>query len=216
VTLPYALLWGTADYAGEPARREISGLGDPRLRLSVNLLGAPAMSVKDLASYRQDTIVGLSVLVTVPVGQYDGSRLVNIGTNRWAVKTELGLSKALGPWSLELSTAVTLFEDNDDFYGGRTREQDPVYSVQGGVVYGFGSGIWAALNGTYYAGGRTTVDGAEGNDLQKNSLVGLTVAVPVNRRNSIKLYASTGLVTRVGSDADTLGIAWQYRWGGGL
>jgi hypothetical protein len=214
--VPFGSVSGTAEYAGLPQRRSISGLGDARLRFSLNLLGAPALTVKDLASFQQDTIVGFSVQVSAPVGQYDGSRLINIGTNRWAVKSELGVSKAIGRWTLELMPAVTFFDDNDDFLGGRTREQDPVYSIQGGLVYGFASGIWAALSGTYYTGGRTTVDGDDGNDLQKNSLVALTVALPVNRNHSVKLSASTGLATRIGSDADTFGVAWQYRWGGGL
>jgi hypothetical protein len=141
---------------------------------------------------------------------------VNIGTNRWAFKPELGISKGLGPLTLELATSVSLYTDNPDFLGGQTRAQDPIYSVQGHVIYSLRSGIWLAVDGTYYTGGRTTVDGVEGNDLQKNWRVGLTVALPINRYNSLKLYATTGVFTRTGSDFDTVGVAWQYRWGGGL
>lgn len=216
VILPYAWLSGAGEFAGQTVRRTVNGFGDPRLRLAVNLYGAPALSVRQLPSYRQETILGVSVQVSMPVGQYDDTRLINIGMNRWFVKPELGVSRALGAWTLELATAAYFFSDNDDFLGGKTRAQDPIYSVQGGVIYGFSRGIWVALNGTYYTGGRTTVDGVEGDDLQKNSLVGLTVALPVSRRASIKVYANTGLTTRIGSDADTLGLAWQYRWGGGL
>lgn len=216
VILPYAWLSGTADFAGQPREREVSGFGDPRLRLALNLYGAPALSVAELASYQQDTIVGASVQLSVPCGQYDADRLVNIGTNRWFVKPELGLSKAWGPWTLELATAVYFFGDNDDFLNGRTREQDPIYAVQGGFIYGFRNGVWVALNGTYYTGGRTTVEGVKGDNLQQNSLGGVTVALPIDRNNSVKLYANTGIVTRAGTDTDTIGIAWQYRWGGGL
>ncbi len=160
--------------------------------------------------------MGASVQVSIPSGQYDADKLVNIGSNRRFVKPELGLSKTWGPWTLELATAATFFADNDDFLGGKTREQDPIYSVQGGLIYGFRNGIWAALNDTYFTGGRTTVDGVEGDDLQKNSRAAITVALPVNRNNSVKLYASTGVSTRIGTDSDTIGIAWQYRWGDGL
>ena len=216
VVLPFAHVRGSAAYAGEPVERDISGAGDPRLRFSVNLYGAPALSVAELASWKQGLIVGWSVQVSAPLGQYDPSRLVNIGTNRWMARTELGMSQAMGRWILEFAGAAAIFEDNDDFFGGRTREQDPVYSLQAGVVHGFPRGAWMALNGTYYTGGRTRLDGERRNDLQRNSLIGFTLAVPLGRRDSIKLYASTGLATRVGSDADTLGIAWQHRWGGGL
>lgn len=110
---------------------------------------------------------------------------------------------------------VATDEDNDDFLDGKRREQDPIYSVQGGFIYGFRNGIWAALNGTYFTGGRTTVGGVEGDDLQKNSRAAIAVALPVSRRNSVKFYASTGVFTRTGSDFDTVGLGWQYRWGGG-
>ena len=214
--LPYAWISGTAEYAGQPREREVSGFGDPLLRFSLNLYGAPALSVQELASYQQDLIIGASVQVSVPSGQYDADKLVNIGSNRWFVKPELGLSKALGPWTLELATAVTFFEDNDDFLSGQRREQDPIYSLKGGIIYGFRNGIWMALNGAYFTGGRATVEGVEGDNLQKNSRGSITVALPVDRNNSVKLYATTGISTRIGTDSDTIGIAWQYRWGGGL
>jgi hypothetical protein len=216
VTLPYASLSGTADFAGQPREREVSGLGDPRIRISINLQGAPAMSLQEIAGYRQDLIVGASLQVWVPVGQYDSDKLVNIGTHRWAVKPELGISKASGPWTLELAGAVAFYQDNDNFLDGQTREQDPIYSVQAGVTYSFRSGAWLAVSGTYYTGGRTTVEGEKGDDLQENSRLGATLSLPVNRRNSIKVYAHTGVSTRTGSDFDVGGIAWQHRWGGGL
>jgi hypothetical protein len=155
------------------------------------------------------------VQATAPTGQYDSSKLVNIGTNRWSVKSEVGTSVAVKRWILELDLAATFYEDNDDFLGA-TRAQDPIYSMQGHVIYGFKSGVWAALDSTWYRGGQTTVDGVESNDLKENTRVGLTLAFPVNRRNSIKLYASSGLSTRTGTDFDVAGIGWQYRWGGGL
>jgi hypothetical protein len=216
VIVPFAWLSGTAEFAGEPVQREVSGFGDLGLRVSVNLFGAPAFSPREFVSYRQRTIVGASLYAAVPTGQYDPDRLVNIGANRWLVRPELGVSRALGLWTLELAVAASLFGENDEFMGGQTREQDALYSVQGGVIYNFPHGVWAALNGTYYTGGRTTVDGVEGDDLQENSRAGLTVTFPASRRHSVKLFASTGVSTRTGGNYDMVSIAWQYRWGGGL
>jgi hypothetical protein len=216
VVVPYAWLSGTAELAGQPREREVSGLVDPRLRFSVNLYGAPALSLQEFASYKQDLIIGASLQVSAPLGQYDADKVVNLGTNRWSFKPELGISKAVGPLTLELTTGVTLYTDNHDFFGGKTRAQAPIYSVQGHVSYTVGAGIWVALDGTYYTGGRTTVDGVEGDDLQKNTRLGVTVALPVNRHTSVKLYGSTGVSTRTGSDFDAVGILLQYRWGGGL
>jgi len=124
--------------------------------------------------------------------------------------------KVDGRLTLELAAGVSFYTDNDDFLSGQTRTQDPIYSVQGHALYSLRSGIWLAVDGAYYTGGRTTIDGVESNDRQHNSRVGLTVSLPVNRYNSLKLYASTGVFTRTGSDFDTVGVAWQYRWGGGL
>jgi hypothetical protein len=216
VIVPYAYLSGTALVAGEPRDRNVTGFGDPRFRFSVLLYGAPALSLKEFAGYRQDTIIGASVQVSAPGGQYDPSRAVNIATNRWSVKPEIGISKALGALTLELSTGVTFYSRNDDYFGGKTLEQDPIYSAQAHVTYNFGGGVWGALNGTWYQGGRTTTDGVRSTEVLGNSRVGATLALPVDRQNSIKLHASTGISTRTGTSFNIAGIAWQHRWGGGL
>ena len=214
--LPYTWLTGSALFAGEPVQRDVGGPVDPRFRLSVNLYGAPALDLKEFAAFEQDLIVGASLQVSVPWGQYDPGKLVNIGTNRWFFKPEVGVSKAVGPWTLEAQAAVTFFTDNDEFFGGATRSQDPLYSLQGHAIYSFRSGVWASLDVTHFSGGRTTLGGVRGNDLQQNWRVGGTLAFPVDRLNSVKLYASSGVSARTGNDFDLLGIAWQHRWGGGL
>jgi hypothetical protein len=215
VVLPFADASGTARQAGQERERDVSGLGDPRVRFSVNLYGAPALSLEEFRHYEPDLIVGVTLGVSAPLGQYDSGKLLNIGENRWSVKPEVGVSKALGPFTLEASAAVTFFTPNNDFLGGKTLEQSPLYSMQAHLVYQLPWGIWAALDGTYYAGGRTTIDGNRGESLEHVRL-GLTIALPVNRYNSIKLYGSTGVYSRSGATFDALGIAWQVRWGAGL
>ena len=209
-------LSGSADQDGVPRSRDVCGLLDPAFRLSMAFFGAPAVSLKEFSGYRQDVIVGASIQVFPPWGQYDPTRLVNLGTNRWTFRPEIGVSKALDALTLELQLGVNLYTTNDDFFGGKVLEQDPMYYAQAHLIYQFRNGAWLALNGTYYAGGRTTVNGVQGNDLQKASRLGATLALPVDRHNSIKLHASTGVSLRTGTDFDTVGVAWQYRWGGGL
>jgi len=216
VIVPYTWLSGSAVSAGQLFTREIRDVGDPLLRVSVNLYGAPSMSLREFASYRQDVIVGVSLRVSAPWGQYDPSRLVNLGTNRWIFKPEIGVSKATGPWTLEVKGGATFFTVNDDFYGGKRREQDPIYSLGAHAIHSFASGSWASVDATYFTGGRTTIDGVLSNDLLQNWRVGATYAMPIDRRNSVKLYASRGVSARTGNNFDLLGIAWQHRWGGGL
>ena len=201
---------------GQPAERQVSGFGDPRFRVSVNLFGAPALSAKDFVSYQQDLIVGVSMQVSAPLGQYDDSKLLNLGFNRWSFKPELGISKAWGPWTFELTPSVLIFSDNKDFFGGNTFSQAPIYTVQGHILYTFKSGIWMALDGLYFAGGHTALNGVRSDNEQVNTRVGFTLALPVDRNNSLKLSASTGVTTRTGSEFSAVGVAWQYRWGGGF
>jgi hypothetical protein len=215
VILPYSSFFARALLAGQPKEREMSGLGDPRFRFSINLFGAPALSVKEFADYRQDLIIGASLQVSAPFGQYDDSKLLNLGNNRWSFRPELGISKAWGPWTVELTPSVTFFTDNTDFYNGSTLAQAPIYLVQGHVIYNFQSGIWLALDGIYFTGARTTLNGVRGDNEQANTRAGLTLALPVDRNNSLKLYASTGTSTRTGSEFSAVGVAWQYRWGAG-
>ena len=200
VILPYSQLSGSAMVAGQSRERRVSGLNDPRFRFSVNFYGAPALSLQEFANYKQDLIIGASVQVSAPLGQYDKDKLVNLGNNRWFVKPDIGISKAWGPLTVELSTGVIFFSKNDDYFGGKTLEENPVCSTQLHVTYNFGRGVWAALSGTYDYGGRTTIDGVRSDDLENNSRVGATLALPVNRNNSIKLFASTSVHTSAGSD----------------
>lgn len=216
VILPYSHLSGTAKNAGRQVERNISGLNDPLFRFSYNFYGAPAMSLKEFFHYQQDLIIGGSIQISPPLGQYDSDKLVNLGANRWFVKPVLGVSKEFGPWTLEVSAGAFLFTDNDDYFKGNTLEQAPLYTSQLHVTYNFGQGVWAAISGTYDYGGHTTINGVEKDDRQSNLRLGATLALPINKNNSIKLYASSGVATRIGNDYDLLGAAWQYRWGSGL
>lgn len=216
VVLPMGSLSGSALVNGVPVTRDISGLVDPSLRVSLNLAGAPALSLSEFASYRQDLITGVSVQVTAPLGQYDPNRLVNLGSNRWMLRPEIGFSKAVGRIRLEAGLSVSLFTTNHDYYGGDTLEQNPLYSGRANLVYQFDSGIWMALNGTYYAGGRTRLNGALRDDLIQASRVGATLSLPIDRKNSVKFSLSDGVTVRTGNtEFRILGVTWQHRWGAG-
>lgn len=215
IIIPYSSLSGSALVAGVPREREVSGFGDPRIRLSMNLYGAPALSMAQYRSYEPDLVIGASVQVSVPLGQNDPDRLINLGSNRWAVKTDLGFSKPLGRLMFDLTAGATFFSDNDDFFGGQRLEQDPVYSAQANLSYEFDNKVWVALGLSYYWGGRSTIDGVEKDNELGNSRVGLTVSVPIDKNYSIKFNASTGVVTRMGTGFDIVGFALQYRWGEG-
>jgi hypothetical protein len=216
LVLPTVSLSAHGDLAGVRRERNVTGLADPLIRFSVNLYGAPALTAEEFKEYKQDLIIGASLRVGVPLGQYDEERLINIGAHRWSFRPEVGLSKALGPWTLELTTGAVIYTNNGEFFGGHTRQQDPIVSVQGGVTYSFRPGCWMGLNASWYTGGSTTVDDVKKDDTQEGMRFGATFAVPINRHHSLKLYALTGLNANADRDLDVVGLAWQYRWGGGF
>jgi hypothetical protein len=215
VALPY--LWGSLQGAisGATVQARRSGLMNPAMRLSVNLYGGQAMNLEEFARFRRKTIVGASFAIVAPLGQYDPARLVNIGTNRWAAKPELGMSRRFGNWFFDLYLGAWFFSANENFQG-RVREQDPIISTQTHVSYAFKPRLWAAFDANFYTGGRTSIDGLRNFDLQRNSRVGATLSIPVTKRQSVKFSGSTGAVTNIGADFISIGVAYQYLWGGGL
>lgn len=216
VIVPTAWLSGTAEVSGQQRVREISGFTDPMVRLYVNLYGAPSLSVKDFASYKQDTIVGVSLAVTAPGGQYNPDKLVNLGNNRWSIKPEIGVSRAWGALITEFAAGMFIYTDNNQPFQGNTLQQKPIYNLQGHLIYNFGKGIWGAVDANYYMGGRTTMDGKQADNMQQNWRIGGTLSFPVNKQNSVKLYGNTGVYSRTGSNFDIIGVTWQYRWGAGF
>jgi len=214
VALPYA--WGEMDglLAGEYQRITRSGLADLRGQLTVNLLGGPALAPRDFVTHRPTTILGVSLAVAAPTGQYDPAKLVNIGSNRWSFKPELGFSRTKGRVYLELYGGVWIFGANGDYYGGSVRKQDPIGTFQAHVSYTFKPRLWLAVDATFYTGGRTTVDGTAKADLQRNSRLGAALALPVGRRSALKGTWATGFTTRIGADFDSFGVAFQTVWFG--
>jgi hypothetical protein len=212
VVLPYA----RGDVSGDvfDAERQVyrAGLGDMRLRFAINLYGNPALTPAEFAQRTPGLVAGASLSVIAPTGQYVGSRLVNVGTNRWAFKPEVGFSYPQGNWFFESSAGAWLFTDNDDFFGGQHRKQDALYLAQLHAGYNFRPGLWLAANAAYTTGGQTTVDGVRNQDKQDNSRYGLTLSVPLSRSWSGKIAWSRGFTVRAGGDYDVIALALQYRW----
>ncbi len=214
VVLP--LSWGTFErvVAGEFRTRNPSGLADPRFRVAVNLLGAPALSLREFGGYRQKTIVAVSAQIAAPLGQYDPDRLINLGANRWSFRPELGVSNARGRWYFEMAAGAWLFTENADYFGGSSLTQDPLYFVKGDVIYGVTRGVWLALNYGFATGGETRVDGRSAVTLQRNSRLGVTFSFPISQASSMKVVWTSGLTTRIGADFDSVNVLYQYTWAG--
>jgi len=211
VELPYqwSTTWGIL--VDTPARGSVSGFGDPAATLTLNLLGAPAMTPADIQRLRSRPrpILGTSLKIVAPFGKYDPNRLLNTGGNRWAVKAELGCIIPLHPkWLVEIEGGIWLLGDDDDFIAGK-REQDPIIGTELHLVRRFKPGFWLAFDLNYFTGGRQTIAGNDLIDVQQNSRIGATLVVPFKGRNAIKLGYATGVFTEFGTDFDQYMVTYQ-------
>jgi outer membrane putative beta-barrel porin/alpha-amylase len=197
---------------GEFRTRVPSGLNDPRVRLLVNLLGAPPLAPTDYVRYRQHTILGASVQVALPLGQYDPERLINLGANRWAFRPELGFSHARNRWTFEAAAGSWFFTKNEEHFGGTTLRQRPLYYAKGNVIYTFRRSLWVSASYGIANGGETLIDDVLRNDLQRNNRIGATLSLPIEGGSSLKFSYTGGLMTLRGADFDTFTVGYQYTW----
>ena len=214
LSVPYT--WGESEGFAEGQFRsaQTSGLADSQVRFTVNLLGAPTMDAAGFQALRAKprTIIGVSLLIQAPTGDYDADKLINPATNRWAVKPGIGIIWPLRPkWLLELDISAWIFADNDDFLGV-TKQQDPIVATEVHLVKRIRPGFWASLDATYYVGGRTTVDGELRDDRQENSRLGASVLFPFKRGHAIKFTLSKGISTSAGGDFDNFAVNYLYIW----
>lgn len=212
--VPYAVGRVTGKVGGDAREATRSGLSDVRVKLSVNLAGNDAMGAREFARAPRHPIVGTSLTLVAPSGQYSGTRLINLGTNRWSFKPEVGVSVPKGAWDFDAYLGVWLFTGNDDFYpGGQQRTQGRVVALQGHASYTFRPKLWAAVDATWYQGGSTRTGTAAPSAAMNNSRLGATVSFPFfHRKSSFKVAYSSGLLVRTGSNFRSLSAGWQWAW----
>lgn len=195
---------------GERRVRDVSGLMDTQVRAAINLYGAPAMDREGFMALRRNPgpLIGASLTVTAPTGDYDNDRIINLGTNRWQLRPAFGAIVPVTDTVLfEAEAAVWWFQDNDDFIG-TTREQDPVFSLQAHFIKRFAPGYWISANATYYNGGRSSVDGGPSRGLQQNTRLGITGVFPLTKGRAIRASFSDGVSVNTGGDYRQISISF--------
>jgi hypothetical protein len=203
VMVPYANLALEGIYLGQPASGEVTGFGDPVVRLSVNFVGAPAMSRDEFRTYRQKTIVGASVAVSLPAGRYDKDRVLNPGSNRWNVIGQVGVSHRVRRWTLEGAMGVSVFSDNDELRGDNELSQEAIALFRGSALYHFTPRTWMSIGLVHSRGGATRLNGVKRRDHQNNWRSGASISFPVGRRHRVQLIATEGVSARIGADFTT-------------
>jgi hypothetical protein len=213
LTVPYDENRWTGEVDGDPAKINRSGFADPRIRFSVNLLGAPLLKGKEFVEYKKEhptnTVVGAAVAVKLPWGDYKKDKLLNIGKNRYAIRPQIGAVHTRGPWSYELTGSTFFFSDNNEFFGGNKLEQDPLYAVQAHVVRTLPDGWWVSVGAAYGWSGESKVNGERKSDRRGDLLSGLSFGFPIGANQGMKIaYIRSRTQRDVGSDTDTVLAGW--------
>ena len=220
--LPYAIGHFQGDVNGVPEKLYRSGLSAAAARVSVNLYGAKAMNLQEFSRWKQKMVIGASLTVQTPTGQYDSARLINIGEHRWAFKPELGFSRRFGHWLVDAYGAAWFYTSNDDFFsnapgstGPNRQTQEPMGAVEAHLSYDIKPKMWVSVDGNYWYGGKTSLNGIETpTTLQANSRLGATAAIPITKHQSLKFSYSRGTYTTFGGNFQSVSAAWQYSWMG--
>lgn len=216
VALPYSWAQVSGNVVGQQQNITRSGFADTRLRFTALVYGAPALALAEFIKAPKKTIVGVSLNIVVPTGQFYSDKLVNLGTHRWSFRPEVALSQPVGKrWLIDAYAGLWLFTTNYSFYpGDAARTQQPMGAFQAHISYNIRPRFWVALNTTFYAGGKSSVNDVYNDDRVANARIGLTAVTPVGKRNSLKFSASKGAVVRVGQDFTSFSIGWQRSWFG--
>jgi len=211
VLVPWHNMRWTGLLDGEPASASRIGLGDPWLRLSVILAGAPTADAPPKSS---NTVFGAALAVGLPFGEYLEGKLLNVGQNRLIVRPQIGVLHTREKWSFELTGSTFLYGDNDDFLVDSKLEQDPLYALQAHVIRVFDKpGYWAALSAGYAWNGQSTVDGQRSDDSKRLFLSAIAVGVPINKKQGLSFtYLRIRTKTNKGADTDSLAIGWSHRF----
>ena len=209
--------WSAGDWSGTLdgnfETQSASGMGDAHIGLEWNLVGAPALDPGRFGSYQPGLIVGASLRLSLPTGSYRSEDLLNLGSNRYTLRTELGMARTRGRWTWELMGSIWIFTDNEDFLEVNTLSQRPLYVGKAGVVYSFARpGTWVSLGVGFGEGGQTKVNGEPRNTQQNNWRFSASYAYPISRRHGLRLTYTTGITRKAGSDFDTIALAYQYAW----
>jgi hypothetical protein len=217
-SLPYGV--GTFQGEVQQQRQSVyrSGLVDFAGRFSVNLLGAPAMSPQKFARWKQKVILGASLRVIAPTGQYNPAKLINWGINRWAFKPEFGYSERWGNWQLDAYGGVWFYTTNPASYdipAPKPQTEEPIGSFEGHFSRDFRRGTWVSLDGNFWWGGLTSLSGIQNlKTEQTGSRIGGTGAWRFSKHQSVKVSYSGGTYARFGGNYQSVQTAWQYSWVG--
>ncbi len=214
VVIPFSFASFTGVVSNVDSATSRTGFGDPLLRISLIIIGDRAMGVREFMKHEPKKFkLAVSFRLRPPIGQYDPSKLINLGANRWAFKGSIAASYTIKKkLTFEGHLISWFFTKNKEFFNGNTIYQKPLVAAQLHISYVLKPGIWLAFSGGTSGLGETVVNGVERDDLQNNSRFGAAFAYRINKNHALKIAYTNGISTRYGADFTTLLIAYQFMW----
>ena len=219
ILVPMGRISGDVTVAGRTFNQSADGFGDPMLEFKINVLGPPAQkNIPDVLRYEPGFSVNLLADLYLPIGEYDSSKPLNLGQNRWYGRLGAPIVWQLGPWvpgrrtTLEFLPAAWFFGTNDDFVG-QTKKTDPMFQVEAHLTRDLTEHFWGAIDGAWYYGGKSSINGVAGEELN-NLGVGLTLGYQINDNLSVTVgYMSTVNDSAPGDlQMDKFMVSLVYGW----
>lgn len=184
-----------------------NGLGDTNFATHIN---TPYLIQTDKMKY----MMSAGFYLSAPTGDYDNSKVVNLGTNRWSYKFEYTpLILQAGKLVLEFTGDVTFYTDNND-YGAASAEleTDPLFGLTTHLSYNLTDSFWIGASHYYYSGAENDVSGVNQNDQAKTQALRLTASFNVAPNVIMMLQYQTEIKKDNGVKQDYVGTRIAYIW----
>lgn len=180
-----------------------SGLGDPQL----------VLAFWPVANHEQGIYLQPAVYLTMPLGDYENDRSINMGANRWAVKPELDFTWKYKDWVIEFMANAEFYSDNDEHgIDNLTSEKDPAYQLGSHVTYTINKSFWAGVSGWWTWGGRTCINGIKSNDDVSTGTGMLSLNYQITENWALLAQYAHDFDVENGPSVDQTRIRLFYRW----
>ena len=195
-----------------------SGYGDPSVQLDVNLLGTPAINaIFDYLNYEPTWTLDAALMLGVPLGAYDGTKIANLGLNRFYGRIAFPFKYHFGVFtpgymsSLEIVQSVWFFAENDDFWG-QTLQNDPMWQLEAHWTHDFTRQFFASLDLLYRKGFQSEINGIDlGSDIEIGDL-GITLNFQATDNVTIRTSFSSNVFGNSDIETSMIRLQFVYAW----
>lgn len=154
--------------------------------------------------------MGVIFRLRVPLGQYDSTKILNLGANRWAFKFGASGSYTIkNKLIFEGYLYTWIFTNNNNYINGNSLGQKPMPTAQFHICYVLNSKIWFAGSIGKSWRGETILNDVQKNNSLNNNRYGAIFSWKFSKKQAFKLAYSSGISMRYGADFTSIILAYQ-------